>query len=64
MQRKEIDRQQFENIKTELTGIVDLSASNVTVIEGLHKDYGQTTLIRQDRRFFVDTENATLIRAK
>ena len=63
MQREEIDRDEYENIRSELTGIVEIIGS-VTIIEGRHKDHGSVILIRQAGRFFVDADDATHIREK
>ncbi len=63
MQRKEIDRDEYEAIRAEMIGIVEIIGS-VTTIEGRHEDHGAVILIRQAGRFFVDADDASHIRAK
>ncbi|MCW6512292.1 hypothetical protein [Lichenifustis flavocetrariae] len=63
MQRKEIDRDEYEAIRGELTGVTETIGS-VTTIEGRHEDLGETVLIRQAGRFFVDADEVSFVRAK
>lgn len=63
MQRKEIDRDEYEAIRAELADVVEIIGS-VTTIEGRHEAHGHTILIRQAGRFFVDTEDARHIGTK
>ena len=63
LQRVEIDRQEYEDIKVELAHRVE-TVGTVTTIQGRHDDHGEVVLIRQAGRFFLDADDVSHIRAK
>ena len=55
MQRKEIDRDEYETIKAGLTETIEVIWP-VTTTEGGHEGYGSVIKIGQGGRFFVEAE--------